>query len=65
MSQKRKTPKEKLSPSSKSRLIVEFLSNYEPIKMKLHTAICHGLEKKEIEELYKLIEYEQKNKGNL
>ena len=65
MKKKETTPQKKLSPNDQSREIVEFLSNCEHIRLKLHTAICHGLEKKEIEKLYKLIEYEQKNKGNL
>ena len=49
MKKKEKTPQKKLSPNDQSREIVEFLSNCEHIRLKLHTAICHGLEKKEIE----------------
>lgn len=50
---------ERLSPNSKSREIVEFLTLNEYIGAKLHTAICHGLESKEIDKLYKLVKKEK------
>ena len=49
-----------ISPNDKSRWIVENLTpqswdHIEGIRMKLHTAICHGLESEEIHELYDLL----------
>ena len=68
MSKKRKTPKEAeeiMNPLAKSRYIVDFLTNNEYIGTKLHTAICHGLENFELEELYERVLEEEKNKGQI
>ena len=60
----KKQEEEVLNPITKSRKIVEHLipicdDNREYMRMLLHTAICHGLESKEIDKLYKLVKKEE------
>jgi hypothetical protein len=54
-----------MNPLAKSRYIIDFLTNNEYIGAKLHTAICHGLENFELEELYERVVEEIKNKGQI